>query len=479
MGSSAQRGVVMPQRHHTSPLARGPRRDHRTRRPLHWLTVVGVAVLASCRGNLLGVAPPANASNGAQLGDSAGVEALEAGAADLFAQAVLGQLGAIHFGGIMTDEAFEGALIQASLAVDARSITADGPTQYDASYTDLQKSRIQAAQAIAILEQRRSSVSDSEIGGLFALVGYTRVLLGETVCSGIPFGMVSRAGQLTFGDPLPTDSVFALAVADFDSALAHAATTPTIASLASLGKGRALLNRGLYAAAGTAVSTVPATFVYNTQLANQQASVYETWAANQFFPTVADQKGVNGLNYVSAHDPRMPTTALGLTSLGAPWIYPLKFPLNATTNDPVPLADGVEAGLIAAEAALSVHDVAGWIAALNALRANFVALRGPYPADTSYHQLQPLSDPGTDSARVDLLFHERAFWLYGTLHRLGDLRRLVRQYGRDPETVFPTGPYINGTGSTLFSNYGTSVSFPLGSVEHGNPKFHGCLTLGA
>jgi hypothetical protein len=456
-------------------------RWHELVRPslIRLLIVCVITAVAACRGDILGVAPPASASSGTQLGDSAGAEALEAGASGLFGQSVLGQLGAIHFGGVMTDETFEGALIQASLAVDARSIATGGPTQYDGSYTDLQKSRIQAAQAIAVLEQHHTSVSDSEVAGLFALIGYTRVLLGETMCSGIPFGTVSRAGQLTFGDPLPTDSVFALAVTDFDSALAHATVTPTIASLASMGKGRALLNRGLYAAAGAAVSTVPAAFVYNTQLVNQQVSVYEVMATSPFYPTVADRKGVNGLDYVSARDPRMPTTTLGLTSLGVPWIYPLKFPLNATTNDPVPLADGVEAGLITAEAALSVHDVTGWLAALNTLRANFVAVRGSYPPDTSYHHLQPLSDPGADSARVDLLFRERAFWLYGTLHRLGDLRRLIRQYGRGSESVFPTGAYINGTASTLFPSYGTNVNFPLGAVEQGNPKFHGCLTLGA
>ena len=57
--------------------------------------------------------------------------------------------------------------------------------------------------------------------------------------------------------------------------------------------------------------------------------------------------------------------------------------------------------------------------------------------------LASLSDPGTPDARVDLTFRERAFWMFMTGHRLGDLRRLVRQYGRGSETVFPTGAYHN------------------------------------
>ncbi len=444
--------------------------------------VLGVTVvIAACRGDLLTVPPPPNAIAGGLLSDSAGAEALSAGAMGLFASGFMGVFGsdAIHFTAEMSDEMFDGNAFRDQIALDARSLGAGGPTDYDRTYTHLQQSRIQAEQAIAVLEQRRTTVSDSEIGEMFALAGYTRVLLGETVCSGIPFTTVSRTGQLAFGDPLPTDSVFALAVADFDSALTHASATATIASLASVGRGRALLNRGLYAAAGAAVSAVPATFIYDAQLVNQQAGLYEELVLSQFIGTVADRKGGNGLDYVSAHDARMPTTVLGTTAVGAPWIYPLKFPVNTAANDPVALADGVEAGLIAAEAALNAHDTAEWLGALNTLRANFVALRGPYPADTSYHQLGALSDPGTDSARVDLMFRERAFWLYGTAHRLGDLRRLIRQYGRNSESTFPTGAYINGSASAAIPRYGTNVNFPLGTVEQGNPKFHGCLNLDA
>ena len=44
--------------------------------------------------------------------------------------------------------------------------------------------------------------------------------------------------------------------------------------------------------------------------------------------------------------------------------------------------------------------------------------------------LAALADPGTPAAREDLMFRERAFWLFGTGHRLGDMRRMIRQYGR-------------------------------------------------
>jgi starch-binding outer membrane protein, SusD/RagB family len=47
----------------------------------------------------------------------------------------------------------------------------------------------------------------------------------------------------------------------------------------------------------------------------------------------------------------------------------------------------------------------------------------------------------TQAQRVDLHFQERAFWLWLTGQRLSDMRRLVRQYNRPQETVFPTGTF--------------------------------------
>ena len=94
--------------------------------------------------------------------------------------------------------------------------------------------------------------------------------------------------------------------------------------------------------------------------------------------------------------------------------------------------------------------------------------------------LAPLTDPGPsssnpDSARVALLFQERAYWLYLTGHRQGDLRRLLRQYGRywpDESHAYPTGSYP-GLGA---GTYGTNVNAPIPGSEYINPLFHGCVT---
>jgi starch-binding outer membrane protein, SusD/RagB family len=99
---------------------------------------------------------------------------------------------------------------------------------------------------------------------------------------------------------------------------------------------------------------------------------------------------------------------------------------------------------------------------LNALRSNgtLLALRG-YPSGS----LPALTLQVGTAAQVDQLFKERAYWLYLTSHRLGDLRRLIRQYGRTATSVFPSGPYFKG------GQYGTDVNSPVPQQEQNNPKY--------
>ena len=79
--------------------------------------------------------------------------------------------------------------------------------------------------------------------------------------------------------------------------------------------------------------------------------------------------------------------------------------------------------------------------------------------------LAPLTLQDTPAAQVDQLFKERAYWLFLTSHRLGDLRRLVRQYGRTVNSVFPNGAYFKG------GTYGTDVNVPVPFSEQNNPNY--------
>jgi hypothetical protein len=137
-------------------------------------------------------------------------------------------------------------------------------------------------------------------------------------------------------------------------------------------------------------------------------------------------------------------------------------PVTAAAS-PLALATGIEAALIRAEADLKLGQVAAWAGELNALRQG--AISPSMPA---------LGADSTTSASPELqrtvMFRERAFWLFGTGHRQGDLRRLVRQYGLATEGVFPTGSYKNGLGGS----YGTNTDFiPFGEAT--NSGYTGCI----
>ncbi len=82
--------------------------------------------------------------------------------------------------------------------------------------------------------------------------------------------------------------------------------------------------------------------------------------------------------------------------------------------------------------------------------------------------MAPLTDPGTADGRINLHFREKAFWTFSRGQRLGDLRRLVRNYGRAVNDVFPVGTHYRG------GEYGTDVNLPVPTDERTNLDFKGC-----
>jgi hypothetical protein len=51
------------------------------------------------------------------------------------------------------------------------------------------------------------------------------------------------------------------------------------------------------------------------------------------------------------------------------------------------------------------------------------------------------------------------------------MRRLISQYGRATESVFPTGPYNPGSPSKAGTVYGTDVNLPIPAEEENNPQY--------
>jgi hypothetical protein len=147
----------------------------------------------------------------------------------------------------------------------------------------------------------------------------------------------------------------------------------------------------------------------------------------------------------------------GEVATGLDLITPQYGLLKYNSDSDVPLADGVEARLIEAEGALQLGNFPGMTTLLNDPRAAA--------------GLDPLDPPADPTAATDLLFSERAFWLFATGHRLGDMRRLVRPaptgYGRTVDAVFPTGSYHKG------GSYGGDVNFPIPIGEENRPDQNG------
>ncbi len=302
-----------------------------------------------------------------------------------------------------------------------------------------------------------SATKQTQMSQLQALEGYSYILTGEIYCNGAPIGDANDLDPKTTN---PTNAqLFTRAIASFDSALTLApATDAASRNLATLGKARAQLNLKQYAAAAALTAGIPTGYQYLIQHSRTTIinDVYDWMVATRNFGVV-DREGGNGLNYLTAGDPRIKfgTTAPGQD--GSPTISPTIFP---APDSPVPLATGIEARMIEAEAALAVSNFTGFIALLNGAR-------------TTVTGLTPLTDPGTEAGRVDLLFRERAFWFWLTAHRLGDLRRLVRHYGRGAETVFPTGAYFKG------GVYGPDVNLLPSNAERNNPSYQGCTDRNA
>ena len=178
---------------------------------------------------------------------------------------------------------------------------------------------------------------------------------------------------------------------------------------------------------------------------------------------MSDGEGRHGLPFLSSGDPRSLGIATYLNvNSGDSMYFPVKYQsvLNTQTLS-FTVASGVEARLIQSEGAF--HSGGDWLGILQTLR-------------NTLSGLPVLTDPGTDSARMALIFNERAEWLYLTGSRQGDLRRLLRQYGQyfnnNSDQVYPSGIYT----APGLGTYGPDVNAQIPQSESVNPLFHGCLS---
>src|SRR5256885_12160022 len=225
------------------------------------------------------IVPPGN------LNDPTVLPTIRAGAIGDFALAYTGSgadgsggtvEGVTMYGGLLGDELINSETFPTRIEVDARGPIKKTNADVGLWFRNMQRAR-RAAEFAAERYRTLSPDTTRETGfpEVVTLTGYTYIFLAETWCSGVPVSQVDAAGKLTYGAPLTTTQLLDTAIARFDAPLAAAAAlatsraratirAPKIATrlarirFATVGKARALLDEGNFAAAAAVAAAPPA-----------------------------------------------------------------------------------------------------------------------------------------------------------------------------------------------------------------------------
>jgi hypothetical protein len=431
-----------------------------------------MVAVSGCTTDILNVQTP-NIIAENSLGGSLGATTLRNGSVMDFIVAYSGtQDGYVVSSGNLGDEIQTTDTFADRYSTDQRTAVEQLGGALNTTYENLQRARAGMTTSIVRWKAAKTATAatNDSLAEMYAIRAFSELAFGEGYCSGVPFSRVLDNGDFEYGQPLTNAQMFTVAVATADSALATASATATnIRSLAAIARGRTLLNQGQYAQAAAAVAGVATNYRYvlNHSIATtrQNNGIWQAAfvAASRY--NVGTLEGTNGIDYlVTPADPRVPwvpSARAGFDGTSTNLPTQQKYTSQAA---PFTLADGIEARLIEAEARLggatggTQADRDAMVVILNNLRATGLATA-----------IAPVTAPTTHAAAVDLLFKERAYWLWLTGHRLGDMRRLISQYNRTAATVFPVGTmrYRN-------AQYGTRTSLMVPVREKNNPNFKGC-----
>ncbi len=399
----------------------------------------------------------------AQLRDQAFQAAYAAfrgtGVATTTPQGVVFSEGMVTYSALLGDEFLNSETFPTRIQIDQRSIQADN-VSLRGVFRDLQRAR--ASLKFAIDQTPLAGAGAPSPFDLMLGSAYADIFAAENWCSGVPTSQLNAAGVMTYGTQQTTQQILQGAVTTLDDLIAQsvAASNATFRDQARLAKARALLDLNDPAGAAALVVLVPspAGTVFIPASAtdpSQYNGIYNLTSVKRW--SVSNQEGGNGLPYRSDGDPRVLWTANGVGFDGVtPFFMQGKY---ISLGSITPLAPNFEAGLILAESNLRTGNLAAMTANLNAIRAALL--------------LPPLTAPASFAQARDILFKERAYTLWLTGHRLGDMRRLVRDYGLPATQVFPTGDYPKG------GVYGTDVNFPIPVDTQFNPGGMACFNRDA
>ncbi|MDF1501976.1 hypothetical protein [Roseisolibacter sp. H3M3-2] len=400
------------------------------------------------------------------------------------------------FGGLLADEWSTSSTFIQNDEADQRKVLENNSTS-TGNFRGVARVRTAANQALKAMKELRPTETN-RIGELYFHRGFAELQLASDFCNGIPISDAS-GDEILLGTPESVAQVLQRAVASFDSALAVAtgtdATSLLVQRASRVGKARALLalgnNRAAEAAALVTATLVPTSFSYELTFSATAGNnnIWGQGVSNRRYSVGDSLEGNarnllvrNAIPFFSARDPRLPVTYTISANQRDTTKGQDGFTFSRTTPiylefTSIPMANGLDARLIEAEARLIAQDIPGMMTILNALRASppqygAFGLAGG-PAALTAAQLPPLATPASQEAAINLYFREKAFWTFSRGQRLGDLRRLIRSYGRTAANTFPQGPHYRG------GDYGGDLNFPVPTDERVNSAFTGCTNRSA
>ena len=394
------------------------------------------------------------------------------------------------YSGLLADEYTSSSTFAQNDETDKRTIQTSNSI-VTGHFRDYFRTRTAAMQATLLLRKWLPN-NKADIAEMFFVKGFSELSLAQDFCNGIPLSSIVSSNiavdSIVYGEPLPVAQVFQAAAASFDSAFAILGTDTTAAAnkrvftASRIGKARALLANARtaaeYQAAAALVLGIPTGFGYAVTfvVGTGDNAVWTFTTSNNRYSIGDSVEGnarnllvKNAIPFLSAKDPRLPasyvtrTTGTRVdTTKGQDGLTYVRVQSRYARSDSMLIVSGIDARLLEAESQLAAGNTAGYLTTMNALRT------GPTRVSNGINisGMAALTDPGTPDGRIDQFFRERAFWTFGRGQRLNDLRRLVRNYGRTSDAVFPNGPFHKG------GSYGADMNFPIPQVELNNPNVH-------
>jgi starch-binding outer membrane protein, SusD/RagB family len=359
--------------------------------------------------------------------------------------------------GLIGDELDDATQTAARFPYDQRVLISSSTTYQSSScqslgvYSPMQTARVSADNVRRLLNgwtdaqvQNRQTL----IATATAYEGYAELLLGEGSCATV-FSSFNPDGTVVYGNTITPAQAFDSAITRFTEAIAAAqaagAGAEDLLNMAYVGRARAKLDKGDATGARADAALVPPSFVKNmTASAIASRRYNRVWADNGPSGSTFNQASSVGPTYRTLNDPRVPVIHPNVpnSTTGVPIWVQTKYTTGAS---PIPIASGVEAQLIVAEADLTSNPAEA-TTILNASRA-----AGGEPALAA----------GDDLKSALIEERRRALFLQGT--RLYDMIRFQVPLSPAAGAKFPGG----GT-------YGSQLCMPLPDVESfNNPNLKG------